>query len=118
VPVTVDEIRDLASTLPRSYEVLVRGRLKLRVGSIVWLAFSKDGTTMGCAFPKELRRAAVEAEPEKFALPSAADMRFDWIHVSLDAIDGPEMRDLVEEAWSRCVPRSVAEAYGAARGYR
>jgi hypothetical protein len=28
------------------------------------------------------------------------------------------MRDLVEEAWSRTLPRYVAEAYGAAQGYR
>ena len=41
--VTADEIRAVAQTLPRSYEVLVRGRIKFRVGQIVWLALSKDG---------------------------------------------------------------------------
>jgi hypothetical protein len=60
----------------------------------------------------------VEAEPGKFSFPDQSDLRFNWIHVRLDAIDALEMRDLVEEAWSRAVPRSVAEAYGAARGYR
>jgi hypothetical protein len=116
--VSVDEVRALAATLPRSYEVFVRGRIKFRVGSIVWLAFSKDGATMGCGFPKELRAGAVEAEPEKFSLPGASDMRFNWIHVDLGAIGAAEMRDLVEEAWSRCVPRFVAEEYGAAQDYR
>jgi hypothetical protein len=117
VPVTVDEVRGLAQTLPRSYEVFVHGRIKFRVGQIVWLAFSKDGTTMGCGFPKELREAAVAAEPEKFSLPGESDMRFNWIHVDLDAIDAEEMRDLVEEAWSRCVPQYVAKEYATARGY-
>ena len=115
--VTAEEVRELASTLPRSYEVVVHGRIKFRVGQIVWLAFSKDDTTMGCAFPKELRQAAVDAEPEKFALPVESDLRFNWIHVDLEAIDAEEMRDLVEDAWSRCVPQYVARAYAEAKGY-
>jgi hypothetical protein len=115
--VTPDEIRALAQTLPRSYEVFVRGRIKFRVGQIVWLALAKDGERMGCAFPKEMRQAAVEAEPQKFELPGESDMRFNWIHVRLDAIDAEEMRDLVEEAWSRAVPLYVAQEYGRAQGY-
>jgi hypothetical protein len=115
--VTPDEIRDVAQGLPRSYEVFVRGQIKFRVGQIVWLALSKDGERMGCGFPKEMRKAAVEAEPHKFQLPGESDMRFNWIHVRLDAIDSEEMRDLVEEAWSRAVPLFVAEEYGRQRGY-
>jgi hypothetical protein len=115
--VTPDEVRAVAQTLPRSYEVFVRGQIKFRVGQIVWLALSRDGERMGCGFPKEMRQAAVEAEPHKFQLPGEGDMRFNWIHVRLDAIDSDEMRDLVEEAWSRAVPLYVAQAYGRSRGY-
>ena len=115
--VSADDIRAVAQALPRSYEVFVRGRIKFRVGQIVWLALSKDGDRMGCGFPKELRQAAVDAEPHKFELPSGSDMRFNWIHVRLDALDHDEMRDLVEEAWSRAVPLYVAEEYGRRRGY-
>ena len=116
--VTPDEVRAVAQTLPRSYEVFVRGQIKFRVGQIVWLALSKDGETMGCGFSREMRQAAVEAEPHKFRLPSESDMRFNWIHVRLDAIDAEEMRDLIEEAWSRAVPLYVAQEYGRKRGYR
>jgi hypothetical protein len=117
VAVTVDEIRALASKLPRSYEAIVRGRMKFRIGQIVYLSIAADGSTMGCAFPKEFREAAVHTEPEKFSLPSESDMRFSWIHVSLEAIDYEEMRDLVESAWSRCVPKYVAKDYAEAQGY-
>jgi hypothetical protein len=116
--VSVDEIRELASTLPRSHEAIVRGRTKFRIGQIVYLAISADGFTMGCGFPKEFREeAAVHAEPEKFSLPSESDMRFNWIHVNLEAIDYEEMRDLVESAWSRCVPNYVANDYAKTQGY-
>jgi hypothetical protein len=104
--------------LPRAYEAFVRGRVKFRVGRIVFLAFSKDGTVMGFGFPKEWRAALVESEPEKFALPSESDMRYHWVHVRLDAIDHAEMVDLVENAWALCVPKYVAEEYATSQGYR
>jgi hypothetical protein len=116
--VTMDEVRAFAATLPRSSEAFVRGRVKFRIGRIVWLAFSKDGSTMGFAFPREWRQALVDSEPEKFSLPSEHDMRYHWVHVDLAAIDEDEMRDLVEDAWAFCVPKSVAEEYAAAHGYR
>jgi hypothetical protein len=43
---------------------------------------------MGCGFPKEF---------------------------NLDAIDYEEMRDLIENAWSKCVPKYVARAYAEGR---
>src|SRR5436189_6175933 len=67
--VTVDEIRAFAITLPRSTEALVRGRVKFRIGRIVYLSLSRDGSTMGFAFPKDWRHAVVEAAPEKVSLP-------------------------------------------------
>ncbi len=117
MPVSVDEIRELAASLPRSYEAIVRGRVKFRIGQIVYLSLAEDGSRVGCGFPRELRQAAVEAEPEKFELPRESDLRFNWIHVKLDRIDHEEMRFLVESAWSSCVPKFVARAYAEAQGY-
>ena len=111
--VTVADARALAATLERSYEVIVHGRLKFRVGSLVYVAFSKDETVMELAFPKDFRAALVEAEPEKFALPRPSDLRFHWICVRLDKIDRDELRKLVVEAWRMCVPKKVAAAYDA-----
>src|SRR5262245_30245430 len=45
--VTVDEVRALALTLPRTTEHLIHDRVKFRVGSIVYVAFSRDETTRG-----------------------------------------------------------------------
>ena len=115
--VTIDEVQAFARTLPRSSEGFVRGRLKFRVGRIVYLSFSRDGSIMGFAFPKEWRNALVEAEPAKFSLPSQSDMRYHWVHVNLAEIDADEMRDLVEEAWAFTVPKRVAAEYAASRGY-
>lgn len=108
---TLAAVREYALTLPRSYEALVRGRVKFRVGRIVYLAFSRDESQMGFAFPKEYRQMLVDSEPEKFLMPAAADMRYHWVEVRLDAIDDAEMRDLVLDAWAMVVPRFVAAPY-------
>ena len=101
----------MAVTLPRSYEALVRDRVKFRVGRIVYLAFSRDETLMGFGFPKEERQALVAAEPEKFLMPERSEERYNWAVVRLDAIDEAEMREIVLEAWRMVVPKQVAAAH-------
>lgn len=108
---TIEDVRALASQLPRSYEALVRDRVRFRVGRLVYLAFSRDETVMGFAFPKEERDALVASEPDKFLMPRPTELRYNWVHVRLDALDQDEMRELVIDAWRMVVPKSVAAAY-------
>jgi hypothetical protein len=107
----IDDVRAVAATLPRSTEALVRDRVKFRVGRIVYLAFSRDESVMGFAFPKEEREALVASEPEKFMMPSRSDMRYHWVDVRMAAIDKAEMRELVLDAWRMVVPKRVAAEY-------
>ena len=109
-PVTLEDVRELAVTLPRSQEALVRDRVKFRVGRIVYLAASRDETLLGFAFPKEEREMLVESEPQKFMLPGQADMRYNWAVVRLVAIDHEEMREIVLEAWAMVAPKFLVAA--------
>ena len=108
--VTVEDVRALALTLPRTTEHLIRDRVKFRVGAIVYVAFSRDETLVGFGFPKEERAALVASEPDKFLLPPESDLRFNWVVVRLAAIDEDEMRELVLGAWRMVVPKKVARA--------
>jgi hypothetical protein len=105
---TIEAVRQLALSLPRSYEALVRDRVKFRVGRIVYLSFSRDETLMGFAFPKEEREALVASEPDKFMLPRPSEMRWHWVVGRLEAIDEDEMRELVIDAWRMVVPKRIA----------
>jgi hypothetical protein len=107
----VADVRAVALTLPRTHEAVVRGRIKFRVGRIVYAAFSRDETLMGFGFPKEEREWLVGTEPEKFLMPRESDLRFNWVVVRLAAIDAEEMRGLVIDAWSLCVPKRLSAAY-------
>jgi hypothetical protein len=109
--VTINDVRRVAISLPRTEEHLIRGRVKFRVGKIVYLAFSRDEKTMGFAFPKGWRADLVEGEPDKFEMPEPADMRYNWVCVHLDAINRVEMHKLVTEAWRMVVPKSIAAAH-------
>jgi hypothetical protein len=104
------EIRAVALSLPRTDEHLIRGRVKYRVGRLVYLALSRDGTELGLAFPKEERAALIASAPESFFLPIPSELRFNWVESYLSQLDVDEMTELVTDAWRMVVPRRVALA--------
>jgi hypothetical protein len=107
----IGDVRPLGAELERSYEVYVRGSLRFRVGQIVYVAFSVDERGMGFAFPKEERAALVAGNPRRFQLPPASDLRFNWVHADLAALDPTEARELVVDAWRMVVPKKLSAAY-------
>jgi hypothetical protein len=109
--VTLDDIRTVALSLPRTEEALVRDQVKFRVGRIVYVALSRDELWMGFGFPKDERAALVAADPKKFFMPIPSDLRYNWVRVWLQAIDQTEMRELVVDAWRMFVPKRVAADY-------
>jgi hypothetical protein len=116
MPVTIDDVRSFASALPRTSEGVVHGRVKFRIGRLVYLDFSHDETVMGFAFPKEWREVLVGSDPQKFVMPRTSDLRYNWVCVRLAAIDRAEMEELVLAAWAMCVPKKVVAEYQAGYG--
>ena len=102
---TVAAVRALALSLPRTTEHLIHDRVKFRVGAIVYVAFSRDETLMGFAFPKEEREALVCAEPDLYLMPGASDLRFNWVACRLALLDDEEMEERVTDAWAMVVPK-------------
>jgi hypothetical protein len=114
--VTFADVRRLALSLPRTTEHLVYGRIKFRVGAIVYVGMSADELSMGFGFNKEERAALVESRPDTFFLPRTSDLRFHWVCVWLDRLDHDEMTELVLDAWRMVVPKRVAAAHLATLG--
>jgi hypothetical protein len=44
-------------------------------------------------------------------MPSESDLRFNWVHADLAALDAAEARELVVDAWRMVVPAKVSRAY-------
>ena len=109
--IMAQEVKGIARALPRTHERIVRNQVKFKVGSIVYVALSRDETAMGFSFPKEARAALVKSAPEKFFMPAPADMRYNWVELWLDNVDLEELRELVIAAWRMVVPKRVASEY-------
>jgi hypothetical protein len=109
--VTAQDVRDVALSLPRTEEHLIRDHVKFRVGKIVYAAISPDETVIGFGFPKEERAAMIAAEPDRFFLDRPSDARFNWIDTYLELLSPAEMREFVIDAWRMVVPKRVAAAH-------
>jgi hypothetical protein len=109
--VTVDDVRRIARTLPRSEEHLIHDRVKFRVKQIVYVAFSRDETVMGFGFPIEERDALIASDPAVFHLPRQSELRFRWVQAWTAELDPRQMEELVIDAWRMVVPKRVAAAY-------
>ena len=104
---TADDVRRVGLALPRTYEREVRGRWKLKVRQLVFVAFSRDELAMGFGFPRAERDGLVASDPETFFLPRTSDLRYQWACAHLPRLEHGEMRELVTDAWRLCVPRML-----------
>jgi hypothetical protein len=109
--IEVDDVRRLALSLPGTTEHLIRDRVKFRVKQLVYVAFSRDETLMGFAYPKDERATLVDSRPGTFQMPDTADLRYNWVVARLAALDYDEMVELVTDAWTMVVPQRVARAH-------
>ena len=104
-----DAVRRVGLALPRTYEREVRGRWKLRVGQIVYVAFSRDELSMGFGFPKAERDGLVASDPGTFFLPPTSDLRYQWVCAHLPRLDEQEMRELVTDAYIVAAPKRLSK---------
>ncbi len=115
---TLDDVRAIAMSLPRTSEHLIRDHVKFRVGRIVYASVSPDEERLGFGFPREERAALVASRPETFMMPLPGDERYQWVRARLPALDVGELRELLIDAWCMVVPKKVAAAYLESQGLR
>ena len=108
---TLDDVRAIAMSLPRTSEHLIRDHVKFRVGRIVYAAVSPDEERLGFGFPREERAALVASRPETFMMPLPSDERYQWVRARLRALDSEELRELLIDAWCMVVPKTIAARY-------
>ena len=113
---SIEDVRGIAMSLPRTTEHLIRGNTKFRVGQLVYAAVSADEERMGFGFPKDERAALVASEPDKFMMPLRSDERYHWVRARLPVLDAEELRELLIDAWCMVVPKTVAARYLESQG--
>jgi hypothetical protein len=113
---TIDDVRRIAMSLPRTTEHLIRGDTRFRVGRLVYASVSADEERIGFGFPKDERAALVASEPDKFMMPLRSDERYQWVRARLPVLDPEELRELLIDAWCMVVPKTVAARYLESQG--
>jgi hypothetical protein len=108
---TLEDVRRIAMSLPRTSEHLIRDHTKFRVGALVYASVSADEERIGFGFPKEERAALVASEPGKFMMPLRSDERYQWVRARLPVLEVDELRELLIDAWCMVVPKKVAASY-------
>ena len=114
--VTLDDVRLIALSLPRTTEHLIGGNTKFRVGRLVYASVSADEERIGFGFPKEERAALVASEPGKFMMPLRSDERYNWVRARLAALDADELREILIDAWCMVVSKKTAASYLESQG--
>ena len=115
---TLEDVRRIAMSLPRTSEHLIRDHTKFRVGRIVYASVSADEERMGFGFPKDERAALVASEPDKFMMPLRSDERYHWVRARLPVLDEDELRELLIDAWCMVMPKTIAARYLESQGLR
>ncbi len=108
---TVEDVRRIAMSLPRTTEHLIGDHTKFRVGRLVYASVSADEERLGFGFPKEERTALIASEPGKFMMPLRSDERYNWVRARLPVLDEDELRELIIDAWCLVVPKKTAAGY-------
>jgi len=106
----------MALALPEATERPAWGQPAFRVRDKIFVALSKDETSMGFKVPKEERAELIAAEPEKFYFIEGHDNTYNWARVRLDTVDTDELAELITEAWRRTAPKRLVQDYDAANG--
>ena len=115
---TVDDVRAIAMSLPRTSEHLIRDHVKFRVGQIVYASVSPDEEQLGFGFPKEERAALVASRPDTFMMPLPSDERYQWVRARLARLDEDELRELLIDAWCMVMPKTIAASWLKSQGIR
>jgi hypothetical protein len=113
---TIEDVRRIAMSLPRTSEHLIRDHTKFRVGRLVYASISADEERIGFGFPKEERAALVASDPGRFMMPLPSDERYNWVRARLPVLEADELRELLIDAWCMVVSKKTAASYLASQG--
>jgi len=113
---TVERIRKICLALPETSERLSHGAptffVRGKRGFLMVLTNHHDDGRFAiwCAAPDGLQESLVEADPERFFVPSYVGHR-GWLGVRLDrGVDWDEVAGIAEDAYAEVAPPRLLEA--------
>ncbi len=107
---TPEEVRGLALALPETSEAPHHERTSFRVAGKIFATLPPDGATLNVLLDEEEARAGAEENPGVVELLWWGK-RLRGVQVQLARADAGLLAELLEDAWRRRAPRSVAAGH-------
>jgi hypothetical protein len=115
MPVTFDEVRQLALALPEVDEGTSYGTPAFKVRGKFLSRLKEDGETLVVRIDMDERDVLMAANPETFYITDHY-RGYPAMLVRMAAVDAEELRELLEEAWRLVAPKRLVAAVG--RGHK
>ncbi len=103
-----DTARAIALGLSGVEEGASYGTPAFRVRGKMFARFHQDGESLVVRADFEAREALLRANPKAFYLTEHY-RAYPWVLLRLAAISRSDLSDVLEEAWRRCAPRTLAQ---------
>lgn len=110
--VTVEQVREVALSLPETTEKVAWGQPTFRVRGRIFASVGDDDAAIGIKVPREERAELIAHEPHKFFMKPGHDDNFHWMRVRLAAIDLDELRTILVDSWRQAAPKRLAAELG------
>lgn len=108
--ITVDEVRQLALSLPETEEKEHWGKPSFRVRGKVYAVIQEDYRSVVVKTTQDERLAKMTMEPDIYSLPDSFQ-NLNYMKVRIDRMPQDAFRAVLLRAWQLVVPKRVAASY-------
>lgn len=110
-PLTQEQVRAFALSLPEAHESSHHGTPDLRVRNKIFATLPAGGETVNVKIAPENLDALRRTDPHAFRDAWAGR----WMRADLERVDAEMVKELVVDAWCLVAPKSIVRAYMATR---
>src|SRR5690348_5924415 len=103
---TYDDVREIALALPAVDEGTSYGTAALKVKGKLFVRLKEDGETIVHRTDELERSYLMQSHPKIFYITDHY-RDYPWVLVRLKAVRRPMLKELVQGAWQRVVPKSL-----------
>jgi hypothetical protein len=108
-PLTAEDAREIALSLPEAEEGKSYGTAAFRVGKKFFARLREDGETLVVRVDLDEREVLMQANPEAFYITDHYQ-GYPLMLVRLPAVSRDELRERLEESWRRSAPPRLVAA--------
>jgi len=110
VAITIDDVRQMALSLPKTEEADHWDKPSFRVNGKIYAVIHKDGVSVVIKTTRDEREALTTLEPDIYSVPPNFQ-RLNYMVVNTKRIGTDEFRSVLVHAWRLVAPKRIIKAY-------